>query len=489
MAGVEQSVRSIVVDEQVKQRMNVVFNLLDECAHLHFVGIGGAGMCPIAEMCLARGLKVTGSDLEDSQTTKLLRQGGATVHIGHQASHIKGANVIVCSTAIGDDNPEVCQAQKDDIARVTRAEALGWLMRDQEGIGCGGTHGKTSSTAILGALATAQDWDPTVVVGGRPLNKTSNLQLGKGNKVIVEADESDGSFLKLPCKAVLVTTIDDDHLEHYGSMENLESHFLRYINGVGDDGLAVLCRDDEGLRKLLPQVTVPYVTYGQAALSDYRLEEISVNGMKTTFSLTLPSGEKVKELTVCAPGVHYALNSAGCCALVHKLGGNSQKLSAGLADYQGVERRFQRLGSARGIEVIDDYGHHPTEVEAVLQAAKEALPGRRLVVAFQPHRQSRTALLAKALGRSFGAADLVFLLPIYRPAGEKSENKVSAELVYEELSQRHPYVLYVEQQELTRVVPMIVSQLKENDCLLTLGAGTVTKLGGMVLQYLERGTL
>ena len=478
-----------MADEQVEQRMNDVFALLENCAHLHFVGIGGAGMCPIAEMCLAHGLKVSGSDLEKSQTTELLQTKGAKVYIGHDGKHVQGAHVIICSTAIGDDNPEVAQAKRDSIPRVSRAEALGWLMSGQEGIGCGGTHGKTSSTAILGALATAQKWDPTVVVGGRPLDSPSNLRLGKGDKVIVEADESDGSFLKLPCKAVLVTTIDDDHLEHYGSMESLEEHFLRFINGVGKDGLAVLCRDDERLRSLLSKVTVPYVTYGKSALADYQLEDIEVRGLQTTFTLTLPSGDKVTSLSIGVPGEHYALNSAGCCALVLERGGSAKELSRGLQAYQGVERRFQRLGSARGVLVIDDYGHHPTEVEAVLKAAKEALPEKRLVVAFQPHRSSRTALLAKSLGRSFGHADLVILLPIYRPAGEKTEENVSSELIYEELTQRHPYVLYVEQREFPSLVPMVVSQLKENDCLLTLGAGTVTKLGGMVLRYLERGTL
>ncbi len=469
--------------------MAEVLPLLKKSAHLHFIGIGGAGMCPIAEMCLARGLKVSGSDLEDSETTKLLREKGAIVHIGHAAEQVDGAEVIVCSTAIGDDNPEVAQAKKMTIPRVTRAEALGWLMSEKVGIGCGGTHGKTSSTAILGSLATAQNWDPTVVVGGRPLDKKSNLQLGEGQQVVVEADESDGSFLYLPCKAVLVTTIDDDHLEHYGSMESLEEHFLAFINGVGNDGVAVLCRDDERVRKLLEKVTVPYVTYGQSSLADYRVEEVEIDGFSTTFVLTLPSGDKVHELVINAPGVHYALNAAGCCALVHHLGADAEKLPVGLFSYAGVERRFQELGTARGVTIVDDYGHHPTEVEAVLKAAKKAMPNSRIVVAFQPHRSSRTELLAKSLGRAFGDADLVFLLPIYRPAGEQERDNVSSELVYDELTKRHSYVCYVEHEELRSVVPVIVSQLRDGDCLLTLGAGTITKLGRMVLQYLESGAV
>jgi len=471
----------------VRRRAADVAAVLDGCARLHFVGVGGAGMSPLAELCLARGLAVSGSDVEDGPALSRLRRLGVEAKAGHAAEHVGAATVVVRTGAVSDDNVELNVARERGLPILARADVLGWLMAARRGVGCGGTHGKTSTTAMLGAMASQLGWDPTILVGGRPMDSDSNLRRGHGDLMVVEADESDGSFLSLPCEVVVVTNVDDDHLDHYGSLDRLDEHFAAFVNGVGTGGLAVLCADDAGVARLRSRVAVPVATYGCSADADYRLSDVVVHRRSTSFSLTLPGGTVVGDLDVAGPGRHYALNAAACCAVVHHLGGAPEAMATALRAYRGVARRFEVVGCERGVTVIDDYGHHPTEVAAVLAAARQAMPEARLVVVFQPHRDSRTELLATALGRAFAAAHAVLLLPVYRPAGEPPRTRVSTALIYDELVKHHDYVVLVDQTELAAVVPVVVSQLRSGDCLLTLGAGSVTNLARMVLEYLKSG--
>ena len=459
------------------------------CAQrLHFIGIGGAGMAPIAEACLRRGFEVSGSDARRADTTDYLGSLGCKVLIGHDEGNLQDADLVVCSSAISKDNPELLKALEMGRLIISRAELLACLMKGSHSIACAGTHGKTTTTAILGGILTSAARDPSVVLGGRSCGSTSNLRWGDGEDMVVEADESDGSFLCLPCKSIIVTSIDDDHLEYYGSMDRLIRSFLAFINSLGADGLAVLCIDDARIRDLLDFVEPPFVTYGRSRDADYRVEAVEFRDLATTFSLVLPDGRSVEELSIAAPGVHYALNSAACCALAREIGCDPTCFLPGLASYKGVERRFELLGSTGDILVVDDYAHHPTEISAVIASAREAMPERRIVVAFQPHRESRTELLARSLARELLAADRVYLLTIYKPICEcdgAGNGAGGLEKMYCFLLDHGDLEVNLIQGEFSSHVPLIAESLKEGDCLLTLGAGSVTELGPMLLDFMK----
>lgn len=461
--------------------------VLDGARRVHLVGIGGAGVGALAELFLARGLLVSGSDVASSSYLERLRALGARVSVPHEEGAVDGADVVVRTSAAGEENPEVRAARLRGIPVVGRAQALAWLMRGSFGVAVGGTHGKTSSTAMLGAVAQACLWDATVVVGGRPAGWEGNVRVGRGERFVTEADESDGSFLLLPRRAVIVTNVDDDHLEYWGSVDRLLSGVAEFVAGVGPTGVAVLCIDDERLRRLRHQLRVPVVTYGTAEGADYRLADVEPDGFATTFRLVLPGGASLGPVTLAAPGEHYARNAAGCMALALRLGSSPSAVVAGIEAYRGVDRRFQILGEASGVTVVDDYAHHPTELRAVLSSVRRAAPGRRVVAVFQPHRSSRTALLAPALAAALAAADVVVLLPVYLPAGEVPRPGVGSHLIHGAMAGTHPCVVTLEGGDPAVAAPVVTELLRPGDVLLTLGAGSVTRLGPAVLTRLSGG--
>ena len=449
---------------------------------IHFVGIGGAGMSPLASLLKRSGHRVSGSDLVLTPVTDNLAKEGIAVHEGHCRSHVTRADLVVITSAVGCENPEVSYALDRDIPVVSRALLLGTLMKPYKGIGFAGTHGKTSSTSICALLFESLGLDPTVVVGGRPAGWKSNLRTGDSEYFLVEADESDGSFLNLPCSIVQVTNIDDDHLEFYDSMEKLTSYFLRFIQMIGPHGMAFLCADDKNLKSLMSEILVPFQTYGQSADCDYVVSQIQVRRFQTSFSITFPGGRKVDNFVINAPGLHYALNSAGCCAIAHSLGCDEMLIRDGLKKYKGVGRRFEYIGEKGGITIVDDYGHHPTEIEAVLTSLKSS-GNFSVAVAFQPHRASRTLRLAQRLGAALSIADTVFLLPVYEPAGGEAPDEDPSGLIYEYMASRKTSnVQFLKDHSLREAAAAISSQLTPGVIFITLGAGTVTGLGPMVLE-------
>lgn len=453
-----------------------------ECTDIHFVGIGGAGMSPVASLCSLKGFMVTGSDLVTSEITDSLIDDGITVHSCHRRENLGSARLVVISSAIPESNPEVVEALNKNLSVVSRAQLLGALMEDDFGIGIAGTHGKTSSTSICAAMFESLSLDPTVVVGGKPAGWKSNLRYGNSKYFIVEADESDGSFLEFPCQVALVTNIDDDHMDYYGSMESLCEYFLKFINGVGAKGLAVLCIDDENVRSVIDGITVPFVTYGTGIEADYRISKVVFDGFTTTFSLALPSDDPLDELSLNAPGMHYVLNCAGCCAIADFMGADHGGFKKAIASFSGVGRRFEIIGTAGGVKIIDDYAHHPTEITAVLTALSGSSSGR-IVVAFQPHRIDRTKRLAARLGASLSLADKIFILPVYRPAGSSEPDNSSSELIYQSMDSG--FVTLLKDSSLEDAASEIGDQLEEGDVFLTVGAGSITKLGPLVLQKLQ----
>jgi len=476
---------SLSVQSWIDDGARAMKQSLESIEHIHFVGIGGAGMSALAVLCLSRGLRVTGSDMEESSYCDSARDAGATVFIGHATSQIHGAQALCASTAIAEDNPELVAAHCKGIPVLRRAQVLAELMAGKRGIGVAGTHGKTSSTALLGKMFEAEGLDPTVVVGGESLDFKGNVRLGHGDFFVVEADESDSSFRHLPCQAAVVTNIDDDHLEHHKTMEGLLASFLGFINGVAADGMVALCRDDERLGRLISRVSVPFVTYGARSEATYRMEDYQSQGFGCRFSVRGPLGP-LGSFSLPNPGEHLALNATGCCALAAELGVKVPALDLAMSSFRGVKRRMQLLGTVDGVSVIDDYAHHPTEIEAVLRSLRTAWPTRRLIAVFQPHRSSRTALLFKRFATSFAHSDAVVLLPVYRPAGEQSTSAGTSSAIYEELRGHHPCVVQAScSASMAEAVPLVLSQLRDDDCVVLMGAGSVTGLGPVLVSALE----
>lgn len=457
---------------------------LENVRRLHFIGIGGVGMSAIAQLYMAQGYQVSGSDLKGSAMTDRLAQFGAKIFVGHTAANITDdCELIVVSSAIHAENDELKEAIRRGLPIHRRAELLGWLMRNQYSIAVAGAHGKTTTTSMTSTVLQAGDLDPTLLVGGEVNTLRSNVRHGKSRYMVVEADESDGSFLCLPCKVVIVTNIDDDHLDYHKTMENLESAFLTFINAVGPNGLAVLCVDDARIRALLPRITVPTLLYGFSQDAQVRVLNVAHSGHQSVYHVQQGS-EILGPFTLGVPGRHNVLNSLGAIAVARHLGISQEAINAGLSSFTGVKRRFQFIGEANGIKVFDDYAHHPTEIRATLASARLAQP-RRVVAIFQPHRYSRTAILANGFAKAFNDADLVLLLPTYA-AGEKLREGGSAENIYQRMSEEHPYVIALQpgsNQE--GYVPLISSQLEPGDCVLTVGAGDINQMGGLLLNHIR----
>ncbi len=449
---------------------------------IHFVGIGGIGMSGIAEVLLTLGYQVTGSDLADSEIVARLRSLGATVFIGHEASQAGGADVVVTSSAIRADNPEVVAAREAAIPVIPRAEMLAELMRMKEGIAVAGTHGKTTTTSLIAAVLARAGMDPTTVVGGRVNGLGTNARLGAGRIMVVEADESDGSFLRLTPTIGVVTTIDEEHLDYYRDIEHIKDTFVEFINKVPFYGLAVLCLDQPHIQGLLPRVVRRYVTYGLGGAADYTAKRIEVEQTETRFVACLREKE-LGAVSLQMIGVHNVYNALAAIAVGMELDVDVPVIRDALWEFGGVERRFQIKGEVRDILVVDDYGHHPVEIKATLAAAKAAYADRRLVVVFQPHRYTRTKLLLRDFFTAFNDADVVMVTPIYR-AGEDPIPGVHAGQIADGIKQcGHRDVRFVPGKE--AVPEVLSSSVRPGDLVLTLGAGDISKVGDTLLRQLR----
>jgi len=392
---------------------------------IHFVGIGGIGMSGIAEVLLNLGYKVSGSDLRASDITERLAGFGAEIGIGHKAENLTNVDVVVISSAVHDDNPEVIEARRLHIPVIPRAEMLAELMRMKYGIAIAGTHGKTTTTSMAASILGHAGIDPTIVIGGKLNAIGSNARLGQGQFLVAEADESDGSFLVLSPTIAVVTNIDADHLDHYSGIEQIKDTFVEFINKVPFYGLAILCLDDPNIRDILPRVKKRYMTYGLASQADIRATHIRHEGFKTSF-VAHYKGYRLGEISFPMPGPHNVLNAMACIAVALELDIPFQAIQEGFAGFGGVGRRFTVKGEPRGIMVVDDYGHHPAEIRATLAAARQGWPERRIVTVFQPHRYSRTHQLFNEFVTAFYDADLLVLTDVYA-AGEQPIKGATAE--------------------------------------------------------------
>ena len=450
--------------------------------HVHFVGIGGIGMSGIAEVLLNMGYVVSGSDQTDSETTRRLARLGAAVIIGHSPANVPEAiDVVVISSAVKMSNPEVARARELRIPVIPRAEMLAELMRMKFGIAVAGTHGKTTTTSFIAEVLARAGLDPTVVIGGKLRALGTNARLGQGKILVAEADESDGSFLMLSPTVAIVTNIDPEHLDHFGTIETVEEAFLSFIHRVPFYGRAILCLDHPRVRALLPHVRKPYVTYGTSPDADWVASELSVDGLITRFDVHHGS-TSYGPVELQMPGRHYALNALAAAIAACEVGVSFATVRESLAQFGGIHRRFEVLGEASNILVVDDYGHHPEEVRATLRAAREGFD-RRLVVAFQPHRFTRTRDLFQDFLSAFDDAEKLFLTEIY-PAGEERIEGVSAESLFQALRRRgHLDVEYRPSRE--ALTPALLEALRPGDLLVVLGAGDITRTGEEVMQKLK----
>ncbi len=448
--------------------------------HAHFIGIGGIGMSGIAEILLNLDMKVSGSDLRRGPVTDRLAQMGATIYEGHNAANIAGATVVVTSSAVSASNPEVLEAHARKIPVIQRAEMLAELMRLKYGIAIAGMHGKTTTTSMVAAVLAAGGLDPTVVVGGRVDALGSNAKLGKSQYLVAEADESDRSFLKLSPILAVVTNLDREHMDCYRDMADVEQAFLTFIDKLPFYGAVTACVDNPQLAAILPRAHRRVFTYGVAAEANYRLEYLdAVQGTFARFQVTTDAGP-LGPFELHVPGRHNVLNATAAVAIAHQLEVDAEKIAEGLSHFRGVDRRFQLRGQARGITVVDDYGHHPTEIRATLAAAREC-GYKKIHVVFQPHRFSRTLDLMDQFAGAFRDADTVIVLPIYA-ASEEPIPGVTAERLAERIE--GPQVQFAP--DFLAAVAAIAAQAREGDLILTLGAGSVSQLGPQILAVLER---
>jgi UDP-N-acetylmuramate--alanine ligase len=454
---------------------------------IHFVGIGGIGMSGIAEVLLNLGYKVSGSDLKHSAVTQRLESLGAAVFEGHRAENVVGAEVVVTSSAIAAENPEVAEAHKQHIPVIQRAEMLAELMRLKYGIAIAGMHGKTTTTSMVAAVLAAGGLDPTVVVGGRVDAMGSNARLGKSQYLVAEADESDRSFLKLSPILSVVTNIDREHMDCYRSMRNVKQAFLEFMDRVPFYGGVVVCNDDPLLRRLLPQVQRRVLTYGTRRGSDFHIKMGStsfdpgegrpLNRFQVTYR-----GKGLGEFRLHVPGAHNVLNAAAAIAVGVGLDIKTEEIAAALENFRGVDRRFQLRGMVNGVRVIDDYGHHPTEIRATLAAARQC-GVRKIHVIFQPHRYTRTRDLMEEFATAFENADSLFVLDIYA-ASEPSIEGITGEALARRVAQEgKPAVRHVA--SFADAVSAAVAEAQEGDMIVTLGAGSVSQLGPILVEKLQ----
>ena len=439
--------------------------------HIHFVGIGGVGMSGIAEVLLNLGFKISGSDIVSTDITKRLEKLGATVYIGHNKKYVEGVDVVVVSSAIPSNNPEVKRAKELSIPVIKRAEMLGELMRMKYSIAVAGSHGKTTTTSMIAHILAYANFDPTIVIGGKLKSLGSNAKLGNGKFLVAEADESDGSFLNLFPTISIVTNIDKEHLNHYKSMKNLKIAFLEFLNKVPFYGLSIINYDDKNLKTLIPMLNKRFITFSISKEdADLVAKDIKLSRDSSYFSIYFKK-EKLGEIFLPVPGIHNIYNSLAALCVGKELGIDFNTIKSALREFSGVSRRFELKAIKKGIYFIDDYGHHPTEIEFTLKTAR--FWGKRVVVLFQPHRFTRTKLLLKEFSKSFFDADFVFVTDIY-PAGERAIENVNAENLVREMKRSgYKYVKYVKKDQ---ILDEVLKILEEGDVFITLGAGDIWKV-------------
>jgi UDP-N-acetylmuramate--alanine ligase len=445
---------------------------------IHFIGIGGIGMSGIAEVMATLGYKVQGSDLNDNYNVARLRQNGIAVSIGHQAANIGVAQVVVVSSAVKPDNPELIEARARYLPIVRRAEMLAELMRFKSCVAVGGTHGKTTTTSLVAALLESGGFDPTVINGGIINAYGTNARLGKGDWMVVESDESDGTFVKLPADVVIVTNIDPEHLDHYGTFEKAKEAYLAFVENIPFYGFAVMCIDHPVVQELIGQVKDRrVVTYGRSPQADFRLLELEYEGAVTKFSVRLTnrlSGEThdVTGLELQMPGDHNAMNSTAALAVAHELGISDEAIRMGFKSFAGVKRRFTRTGEANGVTVFDDYGHHPVEIAAVLSAARKVTKGK-VVAVMQPHRYTRLSGLFNEFCSCFNDADTVVLAPVYAAGEAPIEGATHLNLAEGLHGRGHRAVYTIDKPE--QLAATIAPHVAAGDIIVCLGAGTITQ--------------
>jgi UDP-N-acetylmuramate--alanine ligase len=449
--------------------------------HIHFVGIGGIGMSGIAEVLLNLGYKVSGSDMRESDTTERLRKLGGEIAIGHRAENIGSPHVVVISSAVKNDNVEVMAAREKQIPVIPRAEMLAELMRLKYGVAIAGAHGKTTTTSMVSTVLAAGGIDPTVVIGGKLNSIGTNAKLGQGEFLVAEADESDGSFLKLSPTIAVVTTIDAEHLDYYRDIDEIKEAFLAFINKVPFYGVSFLCLDQPHIQSLIPRVEKRYLTYGMSTQADYQARDVSLRPLGSRFKV-VHQEEDLGWFELSVPGLHNISNSLAAIGVARELEIGIETIRKALREFSGVQRRFTIKGEVGGIIVVDDYGHHPTEVKATLAAAAAGLE-RRVVVVFQPHRYSRTQHLLEEFFTAFNQADKLIVTDIYA-AGEKPIPGISGEVLYNGIRKHgHKDATFIADKN--AVAGHLMSVLRRGDLLITLGAGDVWKIGEQVLEKLK----
>lgn len=450
--------------------------------HVHFVGIGGSGMSGIAGIMRGLGCRVTGSDLKISAVTSWLESFGITCYTGHAAENIHGATLVVASTAIPTDNVELVAAKNKGVPVLHRSEMLALLMQRQKGIAIAGAHGKTTTTSMMALVLEKNGMDPTIVIGGELSEIGGSAKLGGGEYLVAEADESDGSFLRLEPAIAIVTNIEDDHLDHYKNVENIVQAFWDFMQKVPLSGLAVVCLDDPKIRKLLEKYDRPCLTYAlEQPGADYTMEVVRLNGTATSGDVYW-RGEKLGRLELSVPGTHNLSNALAVVAVCRFIGLEFKEIAAALNSFKGAGRRFQLVGEVNGIRVVDDYAHHPSEVVATLRAARQVKNGR-IISVFQPHRHTRTALLWKRFGEAFSGADLIIINDIYS-AGELPIEGVNAQLIVSAI-ERHEgrSVVYLATRQ--EIVNYLAREARPGDLVLTMGAGDIGSVGVELVRRLK----
>lgn len=448
---------------------------------VHFVGIGGAGMSALAKILVEKGYSVSGSDVKESVMTGILRDLGAKVFIGQRAENVQDTEAIVVSSAIRENNPEVVEAKRLGLKRLHRSDVNAFLINNSKGIAVAGAHGKTTTTSMLGVSLDYEGVSPSIIIGGEVDYLGSNAKLGKSDYLVSEADESDGTFLKYYPYIGIVTNVENDHMDHYGTMENIIKAFTQFLNQIREDGWGVVCFDNENIRNIVKNVNRKIVSYAIDHEADYVAANIKADASGTSFDV-IHKGENLGTVKLNVPGRHNVLNAMACVVTGITLGQSVAQMAEGLTMFNGAKRRFQTKGKAQGVWVVDDYAHHPTEIATTLKAARQTQP-KRLVCAFQPHRYSRTQLLQKEYGSCFRDADLLVLTDVYS-AGEDPIPGIDGELIVKEVTeQTGQRTVYIKDKK--EIAAYLKSIAQEGDLIMTMGAGDIVKCGEELVELLK----
>ena len=452
--------------------------------HIHFIGVGGSGMSGLASILLDSGHKISGSDIVTSKITKRLADKGATIFKGHNENNVEEADLVVISSAIPESNPEIRGARDRKITMIKRAEMLARLMDNKYGIAIAGTHGKSTTASMISLLLERSGFDPTVVVGGELNNFKNNAKLGKGNHIVVEADESDGSFLELNPRMAIITNIEDDHLDHYENVENILKDFRKFIDKVPDNGRIILCKDCNNVKRLIKKYGKSHVSCGIFAEADLMAKDIELDKLNSKSKIYWQD-EKIGDLCLKVAGYHNILNALAAIAVALELGISFTEIAKIFETFQGVHRRMEVVASTdNNILIIDDYAHHPTEIKATLSALRSSWQNRRIIAVFQPHRYSRTKLLAEKFGKVFSNADYVIINDIYS-ANESPISGISGETIFTEIKKtNHRQIKYLPSKN--NILSYLYEIIQPGDIIITMGAGDIWTIGQELAKQLKK---